>query len=102
MRSGTGRTFSTALFIRRAHCSLPLVVMAVSYVLQESARAWGVPHALDTATLDQLCAACLLEPAALPILLDQAAARYPHLLRVATAALPVVTVARPVRVEDFA
>lgn len=101
--SQQGRSFKEAIFVRRAYCSLPLLVMAVSYLMRETDHPWGEILPIDEEERRIVCAASLVEPDTFPVLLDQAADRYPNLIHVQRASPAIVVVLpRPVQVEDFA
>lgn len=95
------RTFKDAVFVRRASCSLSLLVMALAYVLRETEQHLGQPWTLGEAEQYQVCAACLIEPELLPFLLEQAVAAYPQFLAVELSSQPKIALLRPVELEDF-
>lgn len=101
--SQQGRSFKEAIFVRRAYCSLPLFVMAVSYFMRETDHPWGDTLRIGEEERHTVCAASLVEPDTFPVLLGRAADRYPNLIRVQqTSSAIAVALPRPIRVEDFA
>lgn len=101
--SQQGRSFKEAIFVRRAYCSLPLFVMAVSYFMRETDHPWGDTLRIGEEERHTVCAASLVEPDTFPVLLGLAADRYPNLIRVQqTPPSIAVALPRPIRVEDFA
>lgn len=78
--TGAGRSLRQASFRRREYCSTPLFVLSLDHLMREQGQQYGDLVVLDGDNLESVCCYCLIEPSAVPLMIDDALRRFPHLL----------------------
>jgi hypothetical protein len=97
----TVRNFRQATFQRRAYCSTPLFLMAIDYLMSETQQRYGDLLAIDEENQRRLCSFCLIEEAAIEIMLDDALRRFPNLLSYQREWGTFVALVRQPQMRDF-
>lgn len=99
--TGASRSFRQTTFQRRAYCSTPLFLMGLDHLLRAQNQQYGDLVLLDGDSQRALCCFCLIDEAAVELMLDAALRRFPHLLSFQREWGAFITLTRPPVMHDF-